>query len=228
MVTRTGSKQLSILLVDDDQRFRSGLRSLLEFYQSQGGEIKVIGEASNVETALSLLMQRQPDLMLLDMELGKSDGMSVLRQMREQSIAVKPLVLSGHQEDHWIYQAMQAGALGYVFKPQVTQQLWEAITTVLKGEIYLPREAATSFFRQFQSAQVAGIPDQYNDCELSHREIEVLCWLVRGASNEQIAQQLHVSVATVKANLTVIFQKLQVTNRTHAIVEAMKRGLVQP
>ncbi len=228
MLTRPSStKPLSILLVDDNQRFRSGLRSLLEFHQDQGEGFTVIGEASSIETALTLTMQRQPDLILLDMEFVKGDGLSVLRQLREREIAVKTLVISAHQEDDWIYQAMQAGAAGYLFKSQVAQQLWDAIATVLRGDVYLPPEAATSFFRQFQAVQVHLSHHSEADGLLSHREVEVLLWLLRGESNEKIAQQMYVSIATVKAYLTTIFQKLEVTNRTQAIVEAMKRGLIQ-
>lgn len=228
MLTCAGkTKTLSILLVEDDRRFRSGLRTLLDFYQEQGGGCTVVGEASSVETAISLTAQRHPDLMLLDMELENGDGMAVLRQLQERQEKTKPLVLSAHQEDHWIYRAMQAGAMGYVFKPQLTRQLWDAIMTVLQGEVYLPSAAATGFFRQFQAAHATSTT-QAETCDLSNREVEVLLWLVRGASNEAIAKQLYISVATVKAHLTSIFEKLQVTSRTQAIVTAMKLGLVQP
>lgn len=229
MLTRSvQTKTLSILLVEDDGRFRAGLRTLLDFYREQGGGCTVVGEASSVETAVSLTAQRHPDLMLLDMELENGDGMAVLRQLQERQEEIKPLVLSAHQEEHWIYRAMQAGAMGYVFKPQLTRQLWDAIITVLRGEVYLPSEAATGFFRQFQAAQSATSTIQASPCHLSNREVEVLLWLVRGASNEAIAKQLYISIATVKAHLTSIFEKLQVTSRTQAIVTAMKLGLVQP
>ena len=228
MLTRSEqTKTLSILLVEDDRRFRAGLRTLLDFYREQGGGCTVVGEASSVETAVSLTAQRHPDLMLLDMELENGDGMAVLRQLQERQEEIKPLVLSAHQEEHWIYRAMQAGAMGYVFKPQLTRQLWDAIITVLRGEVYLPSEAATGFFRQFQAAH-ATPTIQAETCQLSNREVEVLLWLVRGASNEAIAKQLYISIATVKAHLTSIFEKLQVTSRTQAIVTAMKLGLVQP
>ncbi|OWY66002.1 DNA-binding response regulator [cyanobacterium TDX16] len=229
MLARSGqTKTLSILLVEDDQHFRAGLRTLLDLYRAEhGGSCTVVGEASSVETAISLTAQRHPDLMLLDMELEYGDGIAVLRQLQERQEQVKPLVLSAHQEDYWIYRAMQAGAMGYVFKPQLAQQLWNAIVTVLRGEVYLPAAVATRFFRQFQASHVTSTTPA-ETCQLSNREVEVLLWLVRGASNEAIAKQLYISIATVKAHLTSIFEKLQVTSRTQAIVTAMKLGLVQP
>lgn len=229
MLTRSGqTKTLSILLVDDDRRFRAGLRMLLDFYREQGGNYTVIGEASSQETAISQAAQRHPDLMLLDLELDNGDGMAVLRQLQERQETIKALVLSGHQEDHWIYRAMQAGAVGYVFKAQLSRQLWDAINTVMHGEVYLPAEAATGFFRQFQAASSAVPAAGAQTYHLSNREAEVLLWLVRGASNEAIAKQMYISVATVKAHLTSIFEKLQVTSRTQAIVTALKLGLIQP
>ena len=207
MLTRLGqTKTLSILLVDDDRRFRAGLRTLIDFYREQGGGCTVVGEASNVETAISLTAQRHPDLMLLDLELDNGDGMAVLQQLQERQEKIKPLVLSG----------------------QLSRQLWDAITTVMQGEVYLPAEAATGFFRQFQAAQSAVPAAGTETYHLSNREAEVLLWLVRGASNEAIAKQMYISVATVKAHLTSIFEKLHVTSRTQAIVTALKLGLIQP
>jgi DNA-binding NarL/FixJ family response regulator len=228
MLTRTEpTKPLSILIADDDQRFRIGLRTLLDFYREQTKRFAVVGEASRVDTALSLVAQKHPDLLLLDLELYGGSGMAVLQQLRDQQEKVKPLVISAHQEDHWIYRAMQAGAVGYIFKAQLSKQLWDAITTVMQGKVYLPAEAATGFFRQFQEAR-SDLPLQSEqDYQLSNREKEVLLWLVRGESNEKIADQLHITTATVKAHLTNVFQKLKVTSRTQAIIKALSTGLVQ-
>ncbi len=228
MLARTeATKPLSILIADDDYRFRTGLRTLLDFYREQTRRFAVIGEASRVDTALSLVAQKHPDLLLLDLELLGGSGMKVLQQLQDRQETVKPLVISAHQEDHWIYRAMQAGALGYIFKTQLSKQLWDAITTVMQGKVYLPCEAATGFFRQFQEAR-SDLPLQAEQIyQLSNREEEVLLQLVRGESNEKIAENLHITVATVKAHLTNVFQKLEVNSRTQAIVKALSTGLVQ-
>lgn len=221
------TKTLSTLLVDDDDQFRAGIRTLLSFSQIQDRTIKVIGEANRPALALSLTEQHTPDLILIDMELIEGDGLSLLQQLQDSNASSRTLVLSGHQEDYWIYQAMQLGADGYVFKGQVSQQLLDAIATIMQNQIYLPPEVATGFFRKFQKTQ-ASLPSQIGQpCNLSERESDVLYWLVQGASNDEIGKKLYISVATVKTHLTNIFLKLQVTSRTQAIVAAIKMNLVQ-
>jgi DNA-binding NarL/FixJ family response regulator len=221
------TKKLSALLVEDDRSFRAGIRTLLDFYQIEDQVIHIIGEADRPELALSLAEQYTPDLILIDMELIEGDGLTLLQKLQDSNTSSKTLVLSGHQEDSWIYQAMQCGADGYVFKSQVSEQLLDAIVAIMQDQTYLPPEVATGFFRRFQKAQ-ASLPTQIGQaCDLSQRENEVLYWLVQGASNEEVAKQLYISVATVKAHLTNIFLKLQVTSRTQAIVAAIKMNLVQ-
>ena len=116
-------KALSILLVDSDQSFRTGVRTLLYFYSQQGQTFKVVGETSRLETAVSLAAQRHPDLILLDMELLEGDGLAVLKQLQNHSTSTKILALSARQSDSWIFQAMQAGAAGYMFKSHIDQKL---------------------------------------------------------------------------------------------------------
>lgn len=222
----TGDRSVSILLVDDVQQFRQGLRTLLGFY-SGGGTLtfNIVGEAASAEQAVKLAAEQKPALILLDLELPPGDGIAVLQKLRELPYKGKVLVLSAHREDEWIFRAMQAGASGYVFKDSVATQLHEAIATVIREEVYLSHEVATRFFRMFQfyagrSVQVSGA------VHLTEREQEVLEWLVQGASNEEIAKHLYITVATVKAHLTAIFEKLAVTSRTQAIVKALKLGLV--
>lgn len=228
-VTQTKKTQtISVLLVDDEQQFRAGVRTFLSCSQIQDRAIKVIGAADYPALALSLIKQYSPDLILIDMELTEGDGLSLLQQLRDSNTLsrTRTLVLSSHQEDYWIYQAMQLGANGYVFKSQVSQQLLDAIATVMQNQIYLPSEVATGFFRRFQKTQ-ASLPLQLGQpCNLSHRENDVLYWLVQGASNDQIAKQLYITVATVKVHLTNIFLKLQVTSRTQAIVAAIRMNLI--
>ena len=222
----TQSAPLSLLIVDDEPQFRHGLRTLLDFYSSQGlGLIQVVGEAASSSQALKLASEQHPALMLLDMELAAEDGVDVLLGLKDRAYVGKVLVLSAHREDERVYRAMQAGANGYVFKHRIASQLCDAISTVMGGEIYLSPEVVTGFFRMFnfyagQSLQVC------REMNLTEREQEVLHWLVQGESNEAIASHLYVTVATVKAHLTAIFSKLKVKSRTQAIVKALKLGLV--
>lgn len=217
---------ISLLLVDDSQPFRQGLRTLLDFYNvSASPPVVVVGEAVTAPQAIKLAQTQRPNLMLLDMELAQGDGLGVLGHLRELPQAPRVLVLSVHREDEWVFRAMQAGAQGYVCKDRVADQLITAITTVLRDEIYLSPQLAASFFRLFR---FYGGQPRHSDhtVHLTDREQEVLHWLVQGASNDAIARHLHVTVATVKAHLTGIFEKLNVTSRTQAIVKALKLGLV--
>jgi DNA-binding NarL/FixJ family response regulator len=218
-------QKLSVLIVDDEGLFRQGLVTFLSFL-SADSPIEVVGEATTVDRALELTIQEHPDLILLDMELTGSDGISALIELQKIAYDGKILVLSGHQEDEWIFRAMQVGACGYVFKSRVATQLGEAIKTVMQSEIYLPTEVASRFFRRFQAEAHLATPT-YPQLHLTEREREVLHWLTQGASNQQISQHLYVTVATVKAHLTSIFEKLKVTSRTQAIVAAVKLGLLR-
>ncbi|NJL62916.1 MAG: response regulator transcription factor [Methylacidiphilales bacterium] len=219
-------ENLSILLVDDEYRFRQGLKTLLNFYGINDSlSLEVVGEAGTQEEALNIATQLSPDLILLDLELAGGDGITTLVKLKEISYAGKVLVLSGHQEDDWIFRAMQVGAAGYVFKTRLATQLYEAINTVFKSEVYLPAEVASGFFRRFQASSNSCLQIR-RQLHLTEREQEVLNWLTQGASNEEIAKHLYVTVATVKAHLTSIFEKLEVTSRTQAIVAALKLGLI--
>ena len=227
LTTAAQTKSLSILLVDNDLRFRARIRNLLNFSEIKDRTIEVIGEANYPDLALSLTKQHNPDIILIDIKLIEENGLSLLQQLRDSNISSRTLILSDYQEDYWIYQAMQLGANGYVLKNQGSQQLLYAIANVMQNKIYLPPEVATGFFRKFQKTQASLPSDLGQPCDLSKRENDVLYWLVQGASNNEIAKQLYISVATVKVHLTNIFLKLQVTSRTQAIVAAIKMDLVQ-
>jgi DNA-binding NarL/FixJ family response regulator len=214
------------LIVDDDERFRQGLRTLLQWFSSENFCSKiVVEEAALPEEALRATERYRPSLILLDLELPQSSGITVLNKLQDLPFQTKVLILSAHQDEQRVFEAMRMGAGGYVFKSRLSTHLSLAIATVLNGEVYLPPEVATRFFRFFQE-QVRHSHVVQRQARLTEREYEVLCWLVKGASNDEIACHLYVTVATVKAHLTAIYEKLQVTSRTQAIVAALKMGLV--
>ena len=219
---------VSILLVDDDARFRQGIRTLLDFCSDKGHyDFVVVGEAASGQQAIELIKQQHPILVLLDVELtqGKTDGIDVLCELQKLPQAPRVLMMSAHQEDDVIFKCMQSGAFGYVPKSQIAEQLYGAITTVLKNQIYLASTSMTSFFRIFHFHAGRSLR-ACQSIHLSPREHEVLSFLVEGYSNETIAKALYISVATVKAHLTSVFEKLSVKSRTQAIVAALKLGLV--
>jgi DNA-binding NarL/FixJ family response regulator len=217
-------RSVSVLLIDDNLFFRRGLQTLLDFYSSTGSfTCRVVGQATSVEQALQLATEQSPNLVLLDLRLGGGEGLRFL-QARAQG-QERVLVLSDRQDDEQVFRAMQAGAYGYVLKENLAERLWPAIKSLMNDQVYLSPEVATGFFRLFQF--YGGSPlVRAGATDLTEREQEVLHCLVQGASNSAIAQHLHITVATVKAHLTAIFDKLDVSSRTQAIVKALKLGLV--
>jgi DNA-binding NarL/FixJ family response regulator len=220
------SSPVSILLVDDCFTFRQGLKNLLEFYNTTSSwQFQIVGQAASLQQALNLAVEQSPTLILLDMELAPGSGIDLLHHLRLHVKKSHVLVLSGHQEEELIFQAMQAGARGYLFKHHLFEQLLEAVQVVLQNQIYLCPEVATRFFQRFHfvaGRSMAGLQTVH----LTEREREVLQWLAQGASNEVISQQLNITVGTVKAYLTSIFEKLGVNSRTQAALQALKLGLV--
>ncbi|MEL6129912.1 MAG: response regulator transcription factor [Cyanobacteria bacterium J06627_3] len=216
---------ISVLLVDDHAEFRQGLRTLLGFYTDDSATFEVVAEATSAEQAVEMVATHSPMITLLDMELGKGTGLDVLQRLRTLGIDTRVLSLSAHREDKWVFQAMQAGAKGYVAKDKLVTQLHDALRTVLQDEVYLDPELATGFFRLFHAHAL--LNRQARDAvRLTEREQEVLRWLVQGDSNEMISKKMFITIATVKAHLTAIFDKLKVRSRTQAIVKAIKLGLV--
>ncbi|MDX2228479.1 MAG: response regulator transcription factor [Leptolyngbyaceae cyanobacterium bins.349] len=217
---------ISTLLVDDSPAFRQGLKNLLDFHSSTGSlQFQVVGQAATLRQAIELAQEQSPMLILLDMELAHGSGIEVLQQLHPQAKLSHVLVLSGHQEEEWVFKAMQAGARGYIFKHNLSTQLLEAIQVVLRNQIYLAPEVATQFFQQFHFCAGRSLT-KTTTVHLTEREQEVLHWLVQGASNEVISRQLNITVGTVKAYLTAIFEKLEVTSRTQAALQALKLGLI--
>lgn len=217
---------ISVLLIDDNPAFRNGLCTLLDFYNSTGEiPFKVVGQAASVDQALALAKTQKPALILLDLELGQSDGLEFLAAYSQLKQPGKVLVLSGHTEDEWVFRAMQAGARGYLVKQKLSTQLYQAITTLIQEHIYLSAETASGFFRLFHFYSGKSLQTT-SGVHLTQREKDVLQCLAEGNSNAVIAQRLTIEIGTVKFYLRDIFEKLNVKNRTQAALKALKLGIV--
>ncbi len=223
----------SLLIVDDNHRFLNNLKTLVQLYnQNSLFKFNLVGDADTVARAKLLLDKYQPQILLLDLELGNESGLEIIKYLSNKNYQSKTLILSAHEEEEMIFKAMSLGARGYIFKPNVVSQLLEAIDTVIDEKIYLPPEAATGFFTSFnhyvsehQDLRIIE-RDRSKDYHLTHREKDVLEYLIQGLSNEEIADKLYVTIATVKAHLGSIFNKFSVKNRTQAIVIALKENIV--
>jgi len=212
---------ISVLLADENCQFRRGLETLLKFYSDDCYlQFQIVGEAASAEQVLKLATEQSPALVLLAMELAE-----VLAGLKTHKYRGKVLVLGNSRQDEAIYRAMQGGARGVVSKERLGSQLYDAISIVMNDEIFMPPDVAAGFFRMFHFYGGRSLNGE-RTIHLTEREAEVLHWLVQGASNEEIARYLCVTIATVKAHLTAIFDKLGVISRTQAIVKALKLGLV--
>jgi NarL family two-component system response regulator LiaR len=204
-----------VLIVDDHAVVRQGLRLLLESYS----DLVVVGEAEDGETALRRAAALQPDVILLDLLMPGLDGVETLRRLREQRIPGEVLVLTASLEDHLVKQALQAGARGYVLKTSRPADLVEAVRRAARRQETLDPAAAR--------ALAQGLRGRDPLATLTPREREVFDALARGLSNPQIAAALHVTEATVRTHLASVLDKLELPDRTHATIYALKRGLIR-
>jgi len=217
---------VSVLIVDDSPMFRAGVESLFEFCNLNSSmRYVIVGQAISVEQALSLSREQSPNIVLLNTLLEGNCSLSFLTRQKQVSPHSRVLMIADEQEDERIFRAMQSGARGYLLKSKVPTNLLSAIATLTQEQIYLSPQLATAFFRGFHF--YSGRSLQSKPCiHLTEREQEVLHWVVQGSSNIQISQELCITVGTVKAYLTTIFEKLEVKSRTQAALKALKLGLV--
>jgi DNA-binding NarL/FixJ family response regulator len=205
---------IRVIVVDDHPVVRHGLVSMLHWEK----DIEIVGEAADGPEALRLILERRPDVVLLDLRLPGMSGVDVMRQAHGQAPEVRFLVLTTYYTDEYIGPALAAGAHGYLLKDVTPDELAQAVRLLMHGGAPLePRVAA----RMLELAS-----DEHRDDELSPRELEVLQLLSQGASNKAIAGQLALTENTVKSHISRIFDKLGVQNRAEAVTTAIKRGLL--
>ena len=222
------SSELRVFIVDDNTNHSAGIKQLLEIQS----EYSVAGIAATADEAVKRLGDIDVDIVLMDMNMPEVDGVSAIQQVLAKRADLKILALTGYDDPDLIYRAMRAGSRGYILKTMVTSQLIAAIEEVSAGKVFLPPILATKFFDEFhdKAAKVAR-PDPAKKALLSYltnREKEVLKLLTEGVTYKGVADKLVISETTVKTHVNNIFQKLQVNDRTQAVLYALKYGLVEP
>jgi len=215
--------KIKILLVDDHALFREGLRSLLE----DQGDIVVLGEAADGLQARKLAQTLQPDVILMDINMPAIDGVEATRLILQDNPEIGIIVLTMHRQDEYIFEALKAGAKAYLLKDTRSKRLLDVIRTVSQGQAVIEADMASRLLDEFRRMatqnQERSVP-AYE--KLTEQEKHILTYLTEGASNKDIAEAMNLAERTIKNYLTVIFQKLQVNNRTEAAMRAMKDGLV--
>jgi DNA-binding NarL/FixJ family response regulator len=212
---------IRILLVDDQALFREGLRTLLSIRP----DFDVVGEAGNGAEALQAAEALRPDVVLMDLRMPVLDGVAATRRLRRERPESRVIVLTTFDDDEAIFEALRAGAVGYLLKDVSSAKLAEAIQAAARGESFLQPSVAARVLAEF--TRLAAPPERPAPAEeLSERELEVLRVLATGASNKEIAGQLYIAEGTVKNHLTSILAKLNARDRTQAVLRAKELGLI--
>lgn len=224
---REFKKKSRVLLIDDNYEHLVGIRELLNVE----GTFDVVGIATNVSVGVNLIKKYQPDIVLLDMNMPDRDGLQGINEINKLDLETKVLALSGYDDADLIFRAMKIGAKGYVLKTMASAQLIYAIDEVLNGKIYLPIALSSRFFEYFQQSFREETAKQEADEEnllsyLTPREEEVLELLTQGITYKGVASKLFISETTVKTHVNNIFQKLQVSDRTQAVLYAINNGFL--
>ena len=213
--------KIKVLIVDDHQVVRQGLRTFLELQP----DIVVLGEASDGQAAVEMVRRLQPDVVLMDLVMPRMDGISATRQIKSLESSVKVIALTSFTEDDQVFPAIQAGASSYLLKDVSPDDLVEAIQAAHRGEARLHPDIVRKLMEQV--AQQAGPPPQALPRDLTGRELEVIRLVARGRSNHEIAQALVISEKTVKTHISNILGKLHLDDRTQLAIYAINHGLVE-
>jgi DNA-binding NarL/FixJ family response regulator len=208
---------MRVLIADDHGIVRSGLRMLLE---RQDG-IEVIAEADNGGDARELALQHRPDLAILDVKMPGLSGLEVTRELREQAPEVSILILSMHDEDRYLFEALKAGASGYVLKRAADTDLLDAIDAVRRGEPFLTPEAQQALIKDVLGRGQGG------EAELTPRELEVVTLVAEAHTNREIADILRLSEKTVENHRSNAMRKLGMRDRVELVRYAIRRGLIE-
>ncbi len=220
---REFKRKARILLIDDNADHLRGVKELINLETSYD----VVGTTTSANIGINLVKKYRPDLVLMDINMPEKDGLQAIQEIEKLELDVKIIALSGYDDADLIFRAMKIGAKGYVLKTMASAQLIFAIDEVLNGKVYLPSALSSRFFEYFQRSFKAETKPSNEENLLNYlttREEEVLDLLTQGNNYKGIAGKLFISETTVKTHVNNIFQKLQVNDRTQAVLYALNNG----
>jgi DNA-binding NarL/FixJ family response regulator len=215
---------IRVLIADDQALGRGGFRSILAGQE----DIEVVGETTDGAETVDEAVRLAPDVVLMDIRMPGMDGIEATRRLLARGLPTRVLVLTTFDVDEYVYEAMKAGASGFLLKTAPPRQLAEAVRTVAAGDALLAPSVTRRIVEQFVRRPAPGLAVPVGLEDLTERELEVLRLLARARSNAEIAAELVVSEATVKSHVNRILGKLSLRDRAQAIVLAYETGLVEP
>lgn len=210
---------MKVIICDDQALIRDGLEMLLKLEK----DIEVVGQVQDGGEAVDLVKKAQPDLVLMDLKMPGLNGIEATRQIRAHYPQVKVLVLTTYDDDEWVFDAIQAGASGYLLKDTPREEVIKAVKGTVAGKTYVDPSVAGKLLHQVADKQTQ--PATLLTDKLTEREADVLRLIARGFTNAGIAERLHLSEGTVRNHVSAIFAKLEVADRTQAAVIAIQHGL---
>jgi len=214
------SETIKILIADDHPVVREGLIAMIK----REPDFKVLGEATNGIEAVKKSRELKPDIVLMDLRMPELDGVEAMRQIASFAPATKFIILTTFSDDEYIFRGIEAGARAYLLKDAPREDLFRAIRAVYRGESLIQPVVASKVLDRFaELSRQAQAPAEL----LSEREIEVLKLIAKGDANKEIAAELHITDSTVKTHVSSIFQKLNAKDRTDAVMQAVKRGIIK-
>ena len=215
---------IRVLLADDQALVRAGFRLILDLED----DMEVVGEAADGREAVSLVRELDPDVVLMDVRMPELDGIEATRRLTRGGSRARVLVLTTFDADEYVYEAMRAGASGFLLKDVPREQLVAGVRVVAGGESLLAPTITRRLIEEFVRRPPPGSAVPVDLEQLSARELEVLKLVARGLTNAEIAERLVVSETTVKTHVAHVLQKLSLRDRVQAVVVAYESGLVQP
>jgi DNA-binding NarL/FixJ family response regulator len=215
---------IAVLLADDQALVRGGFRMILDAQE----DVEVVGEAEDGREAVERARELQPDVVLMDVRMPLLDGIQATRRIIDERLRARVLILTTFDEDEIVYDAMKAGASGFLLKSAPPARLIDAVRTVAAGDALLAPSITRRLVEQFVGRPRPGVEVPPGLEDLTDREREVLVLIANGLSNGEIAARLVVSEATVKTHVNHVLQKLALRDRVQAVVLAYETGLVQP
>jgi DNA-binding NarL/FixJ family response regulator len=215
---------IKILIVDDQSLFREALKTLL----STSSDFEIVGDCSNGEEALRMVLQYSPDIVLMDLRMPIMDGVEATRRILQMNKPTRVIVLTTFDDDENVFEALRAGAVGYLLKDVSSDKLAEAIRAANQGEYFLLPSITAKVVSEFSriSKPAPKNQDAFLPDPLSPREIEIIRLVATGASNKEIAEKLVISEGTVKNHLSSILSKLSVRDRMQAVLKAKELGII--